>query len=93
MAVLQRCGPYEAGTLTLVAVDDGTEFSYVRAGVRPRLPVPGERVRLRRTTSPGEVPSGEGIVVSVRDRRLAGPECMVLWAVEPNHWFVFKLPP
>lgn len=83
MSTLQKCGPYEPGTLTLVAVEDGTEFSYCPGQVRPRLPVPGERVRMRWTTSRNEVPSGLGMVVSVQDRGGMGPECMVLWSEEP----------
>lgn len=62
--VLQQCGPYEPGTLTLVAVDDGAHFSYCPQGTYPRSPVPGERVRMRWTTSPTEVPSGEALVVT-----------------------------
>lgn len=83
MSQLQRCGPYEPGTLTLVSQDDGVNFSYCPGSVRPRLPVPGERVRMRYTTSQAEKPSGDGMVVSVIDRGSFGPECMVLWSVEP----------
>lgn len=81
---LQRVGPFEPGTLTLVAVSDGTHFSYQPNGVRPRSPVPGERVRMRFTTSANAVPSGEGLVVSVVDEgHVYGPVVLVLWSVEP----------
>lgn len=83
-AVLQRCGPYEPGTLTLVAVDDGAQFSYCPGGRYPRSPIPGERVRMRWTTSAGEVPSGEGLVVSVELTAHSGPACTVLWSVPPR---------
>lgn len=89
MSVLQRCGPYEPGTITLVAVDDGTHFSYRPPGQPPpRLPVPGERVRMRWTTGAGDKPCGEGLVVSVVDEKhVYGPTVMVLWSVPPRSMF------
>lgn len=84
MAVLQRCGPYEPGTSTLVAVNDGTHFSYCVGGRYPRSPVPGEIVRMRWTANPAEVPSGEGLVVSVEHTQRSGPQCIVLWSVPPR---------
>jgi len=87
---LSRCGPYEPGTCSLVAVADGTEFSYQRANApATRLPVPGERVRMRWTTSDNETPCGEGLVVSVVQEERGGiprfgPTILVLWSVEPD---------
>lgn len=83
MSTLQRCGPYEPGTLTLVSQEDGVEFSYCPGGAYPRSPAPGDKVRMRFTTSAKEVPSGDGMVVSVRQTH-SGPECMVLWSLEPR---------
>jgi hypothetical protein len=84
VSTLQKCGPYEPGTLSLVAVDDGCCFSYMRDGFKPRSPVPGERVRMRWHTGDRCPLEGEGLVVSVRDTGHSGPECMVLWSVEPK---------
>jgi len=94
MSSLRRCGPYEPGTCTLVAVEDGTEFSYQRAHApQARLPNPGERVRMRWTTSDSETPCGEGIVVGVLKEKPAGSNprfghtVLVLWSVEPDRMF------
>lgn len=87
MSTLQKCGPYEPGTLTLVAISDGCHFSYVREGFKPRWPVPGEEVRMKWTTGERDVPCGLGLVVSVVDRgHVYGPEVVVLWSIEPSDW-------
>lgn len=73
--------PFEPGTVTLVAVSDGTEFSYCHNG-KPRSPVPGEHVKMR--WHPRSALYGDGIVVSVVDRGDDwGPEITVLWAQTP----------
>lgn len=87
MSVLQRCGPYEPGTATLVAVDDGVQFSYCPGGKYPRDPVPGERVRMRHHTGAKAPLEGEGLVVSVEVTAHSGPACVVLWSVEPKDFF------
>lgn len=85
-SVLQRCGPYEPGTMTLVGLKDQTHFSYRPPGRDPpRLPVPGELVGFRQTTGQLDRPTGVGIVISVCDEgHVYGPAVVVLWSVIPR---------
>lgn len=87
-SVLQKVGPFEPGTMTLVAVEDGTKFSYRPPGKpAPRLPEPGERVQMLWTTGKIDSPSGEGLVVSVVDEgHVYGYAVMVLWSVQPRRF-------
>ena len=40
---------------------------------------------MRWTTSSVEIPSGEGLIVSVEHTRHSGPRCLVLWSVDPRN--------
>ena len=85
-----ECGPWEPGTLTLVAVSDGTRFSYRPPGESdPRPPVVGELVTLAWSPTQlfDEAAGHEvGLIVAVDFTPRGSPRCLVLWPGPPGDW-------
>jgi len=85
--VLMECGPWEPGTLTLVAVDDGTRFSYRPMGLAPRQPRPGELVSLAWSPTQAGTSREIGLIIAVDFFTPHGlPKCLVLWPGPPGPW-------
>ncbi len=85
---LTECGPWEPGTLTLVAVSDGTRFSYRNLGVepRPRRPRPGELVNLVWSPTQAGTSHEVGVIIAVDFTPFGSPRCLVLWPSPPDTW-------